>query len=83
MYQTVNNQRMKHDEKMNRSETVHKNACFNFSLGLESPSDASDQVAFVSAPAFLAKERFELPDDLGDSRRFKAWDLGRGCTVDG
>jgi hypothetical protein len=56
MYQTVNNQRMKHDEKMNRSETVHKNACFNFSVGLESPSDMSDQVAFVAAPAFLANE---------------------------
>jgi hypothetical protein len=41
-----------------------------FSVGLESPSDASDQVAFVSAPAFLAKERFESPDDLGDSQRF-------------
>jgi hypothetical protein len=41
-----------------------------FGVGLESPSDATDQVAFVSAPAFLAEERFELPNDLGDGRRF-------------
>jgi hypothetical protein len=41
-----------------------------FGVGLESPSDTSDQVAFVSAPAFLAEERFELPDDLSDSQRF-------------
>jgi hypothetical protein len=40
-----------------------------FVVGLESPSDTSDQVAFVSAPAFLAKERFESLDHFGNRHR--------------
>ncbi len=54
-----------------------------FCVGLESPSDTSDQVAFVSAPAFLAEERFESLDHFGDRHGFEACDLGRRCSVDG
>jgi hypothetical protein len=54
-----------------------------FGVGLELPSDTSDQVAFVSAPAFLAKERFESLDHLGDRHGFEARDLGRRCSVHG
>jgi hypothetical protein len=54
-----------------------------FVVGLESPSDTSDQVAFVSAPAFLAEERFESLDHFGDCHRFEACDLGRRCSVHG
>jgi hypothetical protein len=54
-----------------------------FGVGLESPSDTSDQVAFVSAPAFLAEERFESLDHFGDRHSLKACDLGRHCSVHG
>jgi hypothetical protein len=54
-----------------------------FGVGLESPSVTSDQVAFVSAPAFLPKERFESLDHFGDCHRFEACDLGRRCSVHG
>jgi hypothetical protein len=50
---------------------------------LESPSDTSDQVAFVSVSAFLAEERFESLDHFGDRHGFEARDLGRRCSVDG
>jgi hypothetical protein len=52
-----------------------------FCVGLESPSDTSDQVAFVAASAFLAEERFESLDHFGDRHRFEACDLGRRCSV--
>jgi hypothetical protein len=35
----------------------------------------SDQVAFVSASAFLAEERFESLDHFGDRHGFEAYDL--------
>jgi len=54
-----------------------------FGVGLESPSDTSDQVAFVSASAFLAEERFESLDHFGDRHGFEACDLGCRCSVDG
>jgi hypothetical protein len=54
-----------------------------FCVGLESPSDTSDQVAFVSAPAFLAEERFESLDHFGDRHDFEARDLVRSCSVHG
>jgi hypothetical protein len=47
------------------------------------PSDASDQVSFVPASAFLAEERFESLDHLGDRHSLKACDLGRRCSVHG
>ncbi len=50
---------------------------------LLTPSDTSDQVAFVSASASLAEERFESLDHLGDRHGFEASDLGRRCSVHG
>jgi hypothetical protein len=52
-----------------------------FGVGLEAPSDSPDPIAFVSAKAFLAEERFELLDHLGDRNGFEACDLGRRCSV--
>jgi hypothetical protein len=54
-----------------------------FGVGLELPCDASDQVAFVSASAILAEERFESLDHFGDRHGFEACDLGRHCSVHG
>ena len=54
-----------------------------FGVGLEAPSDSPDPIAFVSAPAFLAEERFELLDHVGDRHGFEACDLGRRCSVHG
>jgi hypothetical protein len=54
-----------------------------FGVGLESPSDTSDKVLLVAAPAILAEERFETLDHFGDRHRFEACDLGRRCSVHG
>jgi hypothetical protein len=54
-----------------------------FGVGLESPSDASDKVLLVAAPAILAEERFETLDHFGDRHGFEACDLGRHCSVHG
>jgi len=53
----------------------------SFRVSLESPSEASDQVAFVSAVAFRAKGRLEHLDHFGDRQRIEACDLGRRCSV--
>jgi hypothetical protein len=52
-----------------------------FGVGLELPSDTSDKVLLVAAPAILAEERFETLDHFGDCHRFEACDLGRRCSV--
>jgi hypothetical protein len=54
-----------------------------FGVGLEAPSDSPDPIAFVSAKAFLAEERFELLDHFGDRHGFEPCDLGRRCSVHG
>ena len=54
-----------------------------FGVGLEAPSDSPDPIAFVSPSAFLAEERFELLDHVGDRHGFEACDLGRRCSVHG
>jgi hypothetical protein len=54
-----------------------------FGVGLELPSDTSDKVLLVAAPAILAEERFETLDHFGDRHSLKACDLGRRCSVHG
>ena len=54
-----------------------------FGVGLEATSDSPDPIAFVSAEAFLAEERFELLVHVGDRHGFEPCDLGRRCNVHG
>jgi hypothetical protein len=54
-----------------------------FGVGLELPSDTSDKVLLVAAPAFLSEERFVSLDHFGDLHGFETPDLGRRYSVHG